>query len=98
MIFDFLINRDIGSNNGNAFIIRSLIPEELRKELRKLLFTKCEKTEVNLRKYKILGGVYHIDLLYQPPQPKDMRREIFLTTRNPRSNVLTYKEMKTRGR
>ncbi|XP_046821692.1 dynein axonemal intermediate chain 7 homolog [Vespa crabro] len=54
--------------------------EELRKELRKLLFTKCEKTEVNLRKYKILGGIYHIDLLYQPPQPKDMRREIFLTT------------------
>ncbi|KAL2712561.1 axonemal 84 kDa protein-like isoform X1 [Vespula squamosa] len=54
--------------------------EELRKELRKLLFTKCEKTEVNLRKYKILGGIYHIDLVYQPPQPKDMRRDIFLTT------------------
>ncbi|XP_043670341.1 dynein axonemal intermediate chain 7 homolog [Vespula pensylvanica] len=54
--------------------------EESRKELRKLLFTKCEKTEVNLRKYKILGGIYHIDLVYQPPQPKDMRRDIFLST------------------
>ncbi|XP_043500204.1 dynein axonemal intermediate chain 7 homolog isoform X2 [Polistes fuscatus] len=54
--------------------------EEIRKEVRKQLFTKCEKTEINLRKYKILGGIYHIDLVYQPPQPKDMRRNIFLTT------------------
>lgn len=55
--------------------------DDSRKELRKLLFTRCEKTEINLRKYKILGGVYHIDLIYQPPQPKDMRGNIFLTTR-----------------
>ncbi|KAI4476007.1 hypothetical protein M0804_013932 [Polistes exclamans] len=54
--------------------------EEIRKEVRKQLFTKCEKTEINLRKYKILGGIYHIDLVYQPPQPKDMRRNILLTT------------------
>ncbi|XP_043285673.1 dynein axonemal intermediate chain 7 homolog [Venturia canescens] len=54
--------------------------DETRKEMRKLLFTRCEKTEVNLRKYAILGGVYHIDLVHQPPQPKDMRRNIFLTT------------------
>ncbi|XP_024936813.1 protein CASC1 isoform X2 [Cephus cinctus] len=54
--------------------------EEMRKEVRRLLFTRCEKTEVNLRKYSILGGVFYIDLVYQPPQPKDMRREIFLTT------------------
>ena len=49
--------------------------------MRKLMFTRCEKTEINLRKYAILGGIYHIDLVYQPPQPKDMRRNIFLTTR-----------------
>ncbi|XP_011313857.1 axonemal 84 kDa protein-like isoform X2 [Fopius arisanus] len=54
--------------------------DENRKEMRKLLFTRCEKTEINLRKYAILGGVFHIDLIYQPPQPKDMRRDIFLTT------------------
>ncbi|KAG5330625.1 AXP83 protein, partial [Acromyrmex charruanus] len=54
--------------------------EEFQKEIRKLLFTRCEKTEINLRKYKILGGVLHIDLVYQPPQPKDMRRDIMLTT------------------
>ncbi|XP_012288411.1 axonemal 84 kDa protein [Orussus abietinus] len=54
--------------------------DEVRKEVRKLLFTRCEKTEINLRKYMILGGVFRIDLVYQPPQPKDMRRNIFLTT------------------
>lgn len=54
--------------------------DEMRKEIRKLLFTRCEKTEINLRKYKILGGALHIDLIYQPPQPKDMRRDIMLTT------------------
>lgn len=53
---------------------------DVRKELREALFTRCEKTEINLRKYVILGGIYHIDLIYQPPQPKDMRRDIFLTT------------------
>lgn len=25
----------------------------------------------NLRKYSIIGGVYHIDLFYQPPQPQE---------------------------
>ncbi|KYQ54968.1 Axonemal 84 kDa protein [Trachymyrmex zeteki] len=54
--------------------------DETRKEIRKLLFTRCEKTEINLRKYRILGGVLHIDLVYQPPQPKDMKRDTMLTT------------------
>ncbi|XP_067206119.1 dynein axonemal intermediate chain 7 homolog isoform X2 [Linepithema humile] len=54
--------------------------DEARKEIRKLLFTRCEKTEINLRKYRIVGGVLHIDLIYQPPQPKDMTRNILLTT------------------
>lgn len=26
---------------------------------------------LNLRKYTIVGGVYHINLLYQPPQPQE---------------------------
>ncbi|XP_020291113.1 axonemal 84 kDa protein-like [Pseudomyrmex gracilis] len=54
--------------------------DEARKEIRKLLFTRCEKTEINLRKYRILGGVLYIDLIYQPPQPKDLKRNILLTT------------------
>ncbi|XP_011865165.1 PREDICTED: axonemal 84 kDa protein-like [Vollenhovia emeryi] len=54
--------------------------DETRKEIRKFLFTRCEKTEINLRKYRILGGALHIDLIYQPPQPKEMKRNIMLTT------------------
>ncbi|OXU23252.1 hypothetical protein TSAR_012797 [Trichomalopsis sarcophagae] len=54
--------------------------EEIRKESKRLLFTRCKKTEINLRKYAILGGLYRIDLINQPPQPKDMRRDIYLTT------------------
>lgn len=26
---------------------------------------------LNLRNYNIIGGVYHIDLFYQPPQPQE---------------------------
>lgn len=36
---------------------------------------------MNLRKYRILGGVFRVDLLYQPPQPKDLGKETYLTTR-----------------
>ncbi|XP_068974364.1 dynein axonemal intermediate chain 7 homolog isoform X2 [Bombus flavifrons] len=54
--------------------------EEAMSESRKLLFTRCENTEVNLRKYRILGGVFRVDLLYQPPQPKDLGKETYLTT------------------
>ncbi|XP_076391872.1 dynein axonemal intermediate chain 7 isoform X1 [Megachile rotundata] len=54
--------------------------DEARLEVRRLLFTRCEKTEVNLRKYRILGGVFRVDLLYQPPQPKDLGKGTYLTT------------------
>ncbi|CAL7946735.1 unnamed protein product [Xylocopa violacea] len=54
--------------------------EQARTETAKLLYTACEATRVNLRKYRILGGVFHVDLVYQPPQPKDLGRETRLTT------------------
>ncbi|XP_076630391.1 dynein axonemal intermediate chain 7 [Colletes latitarsis] len=54
--------------------------DEHRQKVRTLLFTRCEKTEVNLRKYRILRGVFHVDLIYQPPQPKDLGEETSLTT------------------
>ncbi|XP_066587951.1 dynein axonemal intermediate chain 7-like isoform X2 [Prorops nasuta] len=54
--------------------------EDIRKALRKHLSIRSEKTEINLRKYKILGGIYHVDLFYQPPQPKDLGKRTFLTT------------------
>ncbi|XP_058802482.1 dynein axonemal intermediate chain 7-like [Phymastichus coffea] len=55
---------------------------EIMKETWKALGTLCskKKKEINLRKYTMLGGLYRIDLIRQPPQPKDMRRNIFLTT------------------
>ncbi|XP_031775407.1 axonemal 84 kDa protein isoform X6 [Apis florea] len=54
--------------------------EKAMLESKKLLFTRCEKTEVNLRKYRILGGVFRVDILYQPPQPKDLGKDTYLTT------------------
>ncbi|CAD1470876.1 unnamed protein product [Heterotrigona itama] len=54
--------------------------EKSMSESKRLLFTRCEKTEVNLRKYRILGGVFRVDLLYQPPQPKDLGKDTCLTT------------------
>ncbi|EZA57011.1 Axonemal 84 kDa protein [Ooceraea biroi] len=54
--------------------------DETQREIKKLLSMRHEKTEVNLRKYRILGGILHIDLIYHPPQPKHMRRDITLTT------------------
>jgi len=37
--------------------------------------------ELNLRKYMILGGVYHIDLLQQPPQPQNLHDNSTITVR-----------------
>ncbi|XP_016771956.1 protein CASC1 isoform X2 [Apis mellifera] len=54
--------------------------EKAMSESKKLLFTRCEKTEVNLRKYRILGGIFRVDILYQPPQPKDLGKDTYLTT------------------
>ncbi|XP_076178023.1 dynein axonemal intermediate chain 7 isoform X2 [Ptiloglossa arizonensis] len=54
--------------------------DDYRQKARMLLFTRCETTEVNLRKYRILGGVFHVDLINQPPQPKDLGQEVSLTT------------------
>jgi len=61
------------------FSLFLLFPDEIRKEIKKLLCARYEKTEVNLRKYKILGGVFHIDLIYHPPQAKYIE-DITVTT------------------
>jgi hypothetical protein len=76
--------------HNKLFNFYIFILDNLRKEIRRLLFTRCKKTEVNLRKYIILGGHYQIDLIEQPPQPKNFRREITLTTRK----YLYYKVQK----
>lgn len=40
--------------------------------LRKHLEVNTEPGELNMRRYVILGGVFHLDLLQQPPQPKTL--------------------------
>lgn len=38
-----------------------------------------QPTELNLRKFAVLGGVLHLDLLEQPPQPRELGRHLALT-------------------
>jgi hypothetical protein len=35
--------------------------------------------ELNLRKMAVLGGVLHLDLLQQPPQPRELNKNLSLT-------------------
>ncbi|XP_026735062.1 axonemal 84 kDa protein-like [Trichoplusia ni] len=42
--------------------------------------TKTRTGEMNLRKYRICGGVLNLDLIVTPPQPKRMRNAITITT------------------
>ncbi|KAI4454788.1 lung adenoma susceptibility 1-related [Holotrichia oblita] len=44
---------------------------ELYKKIRRKLCIEVSDKIVNLRKYLIIGGIYCIDLFYQPPQPHD---------------------------
>jgi hypothetical protein len=37
--------------------------------------------ELNLRKMAVLGGVLHLDLLQQPPQPRELNKNLSLTVR-----------------
>ncbi|KAG7295671.1 hypothetical protein JYU34_021955 [Plutella xylostella] len=41
---------------------------------------RTRRGEINLRKYRICGGIIQIDLLETPPQPKRMRDDIDITT------------------
>lgn len=45
--------------------------EEFYSKMRKKFFIDLPANIINLRKYTIIGGVFHLDLLYQPPQPQN---------------------------
>ncbi|KAK5638603.1 hypothetical protein RI129_012898 [Pyrocoelia pectoralis] len=51
-----------------------VIAEEdvLYAELRKSLITPVEPNVINLRKYIVLGGIFFVDLYFQPPQPQKL--------------------------
>uniref|UniRef100_A0A1B6JCL1 IC97/Casc1 N-terminal domain-containing protein n=1 Tax=Homalodisca liturata TaxID=320908 RepID=A0A1B6JCL1_9HEMI len=48
-------------------------------ELRTHLQVIVEPGELNMRRYTVLGGVFHLDLLEQPPQPKILQDRTLLT-------------------
>ncbi|ALC49871.1 CG15373 [Drosophila busckii] len=53
------------------------------------------ETDVNLRKYRIIGGVYGIDFLETPQQDKQLNARSFIRTRSPTvaaANSLVHKE------
>ncbi|KAI5640073.1 protein CASC1-like [Phthorimaea operculella] len=62
---------------------RTWLGEEREKAFRAFLKTnnlRVRSGEVNLRKYKICGGVLYLDLLITPPQSKRMEYGINITT------------------
>ncbi|CAH0601900.1 unnamed protein product [Chrysodeixis includens] len=53
--------------------------KEFKKFLR-VCKVRTRSGEINLRKYRICGGVLNLDLIVTPPQPKRMRNSITVTT------------------
>lgn len=43
------------------------------------LIKETQPYELNLRKMVILGGVLHLDLIQQPPQPRELNKNLSLT-------------------
>ncbi|XP_069691466.1 dynein axonemal intermediate chain 7 homolog [Periplaneta americana] len=53
--------------------------DEKQAEVKSYFQMELRPHELNLRKYYILGGVYHIDLLQQPPQPEELHNDCIIT-------------------
>ncbi|KAF4530329.1 hypothetical protein B566_EDAN015490 [Ephemera danica] len=54
---------------------------EREKAEREAITRPTEAYELNLRKFAVLGGVLHLDLLEQPPQPRELSKHLALTVR-----------------
>ncbi len=61
---------------------RLLLDEEKSEVLRvkRDLTVQVDACECNMRKFNIVGGVYHLDLVKQPPQPKQLKDGSILRT------------------
>lgn len=55
------------------------VAEEQIRRWKKEMTTETASHEVNLRKCCVLGGVLHLDLLDQPPQPRDLSGKYIIT-------------------
>lgn len=49
--------------------------------LREALTLELDEKEINLRRYVVLGGVFHLDLLQQPSQAQQLANKCYLTLR-----------------
>ncbi|GLG93980.1 Uncharacterized protein GBIM_01287 [Gryllus bimaculatus] len=59
--------------------------DEMEAKMKIYLMYSCKPDELNLRKYIILGGVLHLDLLKQLPQPYELPSKFVIT------KVFTFK-------
>lgn len=50
----------------------NLFSDKFYQEVRQDLSMTVESSVLNLRKYVLLGGLYLLNLFYQPPQYKEM--------------------------
>ncbi|PZC70528.1 hypothetical protein B5X24_HaOG215704 [Helicoverpa armigera] len=77
---------DLLSESSRSFALKAPMPKlyeerEFKRYLRSCR-TRTRTGELNLRKYRICGGVLNLDLLVTPPQPKRMRHAVTITTSN----------------
>ncbi|KAK7867388.1 hypothetical protein R5R35_008932 [Gryllus longicercus] len=56
--------------------------DEMEAKMKIYLMYSCKPDELNLRKYIILGGVLHLDLLKQLPQPYELPSKFVITVLN----------------
>lgn len=73
-----LVRQAFGRDRSRNNIVKYLTEDQL-KAWKKDMLTETAPHEVNLRKYCVLGGVLHLDLLEQPPQPRDLRGKYVIT-------------------
>nr|XP_018902246.1 PREDICTED: protein CASC1-like [Bemisia tabaci] len=70
--------------------------EEMKAErLREALTLELDEKEINLRRYVVLGGVFHLDLLQQPSQAQQLANKCYLTLLTGPQNIqpINYLEL-----
>lgn len=61
------------------FLKANISTAERQKAEMEAMIKETRPYELNLRKMAILGGVLHLDLIQQPPQPRELNKNLSLT-------------------
>jgi hypothetical protein len=61
------------------FLKVNISTAERQKAEMEAMIRETRPYELNLRKMAILGGVLHLDLIQQPPQPRELNKNLSLT-------------------